>query len=229
MKYNLFLFDLDDTLLDFQASEKLCFTQTFLHFGVRNLLEEIHAKYKIENNLLWKQLERGEVDKDFLKIERFKRTLDFFKLEIDPALVSDFYLEQLPLNVVLIDGAVEILKFARQFGEIGIITNGIEVTQRERIKNSDLKNYIDFLAVSEACGFAKPDIRFFEYAVKKAKVFEREKTIIVGDRLEADILGGRNFSIDTCWFNPEKIQSNLNFKPDFEIQSLRDFEKIMEY
>lgn len=229
MKYNLFLFDLDDTLLDFQASEKLCFTQTFLHFGVRDLLEEIHAQYKTENNLLWKQLERGEVDKDFLKIERFKRTLDTFKLEIDPVLVSDFYLDQLPLNVVLIDGAVEVLKFARQFGEIGIITNGIEFTQRERIKNSDLKNYIDFLAVSEACGFAKPDVRFFEYAVKKAKIFDREKTIIVGDRLEADILGGRNFSIDTCWFNPEKIQSNLNLRPNFEIQSLRDFEKIMGY
>lgn len=227
MKYNLFLFDLDDTLLDFQASEKLCFTQTFLHFGVRNLLEEIHAKYKTENNLLWKQLERGEVDKDFLKIERFKRTLDSFKLEIDPALVSDFYLEQLPLNVVLIEGAIEILKFAKQFGEVGIITNGIEVTQRERIKNSALKDCIDFLAVSEECGFAKPDIRFFEFAVKKAKAFDKKRTIIIGDRFEADIVGGHNFEIDTCWFNPHKLPNNLNFKPIFEIQNLKDFEKLI--
>ena len=56
MKYNLFLFDLDDTLLDFQASEKLCFNETFINFGIKDLLEDIHKTYKIENNLLWKQL-----------------------------------------------------------------------------------------------------------------------------------------------------------------------------
>lgn len=227
MKYNLFLFDLDDTLLDFQASEKLCFTQTFINFGVKDLLEEIHKTYKTENNLLWKQLERGEVDKDFLKVERFRRTLDHHKIEIPSHKMSEFYLEQLPKHVVLIDGAVEVLKHVKQFGEVGIITNGIEYTQRERIKNSALKEYIDFIAVSEECGFAKPDVRFFEFAANRSKNFIKEKTIIVGDRFDADIVGAHNFGIDSLWFNQHKTANTSDLKPTFEAHNLKQVKEIL--
>jgi 2-haloacid dehalogenase len=222
MKYNLFLFDLDDTLLDFQASEKLCFKETFNNFGITESLDLIHKTYKIENTLLWKQIEKGEIDKDFLKVERFKRTLDHHKIEIPPHKMSDFYLEQLPKNVVLIDGAVEALKHLRQFGDIGIITNGIEVTQRERIKNSALKDLIDFLAVSEECGFAKPDVKFFEFAANKARAFKKESTIIIGDRIEADILGANHFGIDSCWFNPHRQENTSSAIPNFIIHQLSE-------
>ncbi|MBY0412993.1 MAG: YjjG family noncanonical pyrimidine nucleotidase [Bdellovibrionales bacterium] len=225
MKYTLFLFDLDDTLLDFQASEKLAFNQTFNHFGITASLDELHKTYKVENNLLWKQIESGEVTKDFLKVERFKRTLSHHKIEIPPQVMADFYLEQLPKNVVLIDGAVEICQFVKQFGELGIITNGIEYTQRERIKNSALKDYIDFIAVSEECGFAKPDIRFFEFAVSRARAFKKESTIIVGDRIDADILGAQKFGIDSCWFNPHRQHADAKIKPSFVINELKEFKK----
>lgn len=227
MKYNLFLFDLDDTLLDFQASERLSFTQTFINFGVKDLLDEIHKTYKTENNLLWKQLERGEVDKDFLKVERFKRTLDHHKIEIPPHKMSDFYLEQLPKHVVLIDGAVELLKHVKQFGEVGIITNGIEYTQKERIKNSELKNYIDFVAVSEECGFTKPDVRFFEFAANRAKTFKKESTVIIGDRFDADIVGAHNFGIDSIWFNQHKIENTNSNRPTYEAHTLFEIKKIL--
>jgi 2-haloacid dehalogenase len=226
MKYNLFLFDLDDTLLDFQASEKLCFKQTFNHFGITDPLEDIHQTYKVENNLLWKQIETGEITKDFLKIERFKRTLDHHKIAIPPHKMADFYLEQLPLNVVLIEGAVEICKYVKQFGELGIITNGIESTQYARIKNSELKNYIDFIAVSEECGFAKPDVRFFEFAANKAKIFSKEKTLIVGDRIDADILGANLFGIDSCWFDQHQLKNESKALPTYIINKLSDFQKL---
>lgn len=227
MKYKLFLLDLDDTLLDFQASEKLCFKETMDKFGFIKQLEELHKTYKVENNLLWKQVERGEIDKDFLKVERFKRTLDHHKIELSPHLMADYYLEQLPKNVVLIDGAVEALKYLKKFGEIGIITNGIQSTQKQRIDNSELKNYIDFLAVSDECGFAKPDVRFFEFTVKRAKHFSKDTTLVIGDRIEADILGGNNFGIDTCWFNPEKNPVKENIHPTFIINALKEIQNLL--
>lgn len=226
MKYSLFLFDLDDTLLDFQASEKLCFNETFINFGIKNLLEEIHKTYKVENNLLWKQLERGEVDKDFLKVERFKRTLDHHQIEIPPHKMAEFYLEQLPKHVVLLDGAIDALSHLKQFGEIGVITNGIEFVQRERIKNSELKFLIDFVAVSEECGFAKPDVRFFDYTVKKAKQFTKESTVVIGDRLDADILGANQFGIDSCWYNQHKAENTSTAKPTFMVNDLLSLKKI---
>ena len=227
MKYKLFLLDLDDTLLDFQASEKLCFKETMDKFGFIKQLEELHKTYKIENNLLWKQVERGEIDKDFLKVERFKRTLDQHKIEMPPHIMADYYLEQLPKNVVLIDGALDVLKYLKPFGEIGIITNGIQSTQRQRIDNSELKNYIDFLAVSDECGFAKPDVRFFDFTVKRAKHFSKDTTIIIGDRIEADILGGNNFGIDTCWFNPEKLEVTKGIYPTFITHSLSEIQNLL--
>ncbi|MBC7429378.1 MAG: noncanonical pyrimidine nucleotidase, YjjG family [Bacteriovorax sp.] len=228
MKYNLFLFDLDDTLLDFQASEKLSFQETFKHFGIANV-DDIHKTYKVENNKLWKQIEKGEIDKDFLKVERFKRTLEQHKLEILPHKMADYYMEQLPQHVVLIDGAVEVLKYLKKFGEIGVITNGIEVTQRLRIKNSPLKNYIDFLAVSEECGFAKPDIRFFEFAVGRAKNFSKDKTIIIGDRIEADILGANNFGIDSLWFNPHNLENLKSTRPTFTANKLSEIQNLLSH
>lgn len=228
MKYNLFLFDLDDTLLDFQASEKLCFDETFINFGINNLLDDIHKTYKVENSLLWEQLEKGEVNKDFLKVERFKRTLKHHKIEIAPHKMANFYLKQLPKHVVLLDGAIDILHYVRQFGEVGVITNGIELVQRERIKNSELKTLIDFIAVSDECGFAKPDARFFEYTVKKAKQFDKNSTIVIGDRLDADILGANNFRIDSCWYNQHSIENTSSAKPTFVIKNLMDLKNIFK-
>ena len=227
MKYNLFLFDLDDTLLDFQASEILSFKETFKFFGIDSI-DEIYKTYKIENSKLWTQIEKGEITKDFLKIERFKRTLVEHKIEIKPSKIADFYMEQLPLHVVLIDGAEEVIKGLKNFGEIGIITNGIEITQRLRINNSVLKDYIDFLAVSEECGFAKPDARFFNFASSKAKFFSKDKTIIIGDRIETDILGANNFGIDSCWFNPHKFENNISAKPTFTISKLSEIQNFLK-
>ena len=226
MKYNLFLFDLDDTLLDFQASESLCFKETFTNFGIKDFVEDIHKTYKVENNLLWQQLEKGEVDKEFLQIERFKRTLDHHMIEIPPHKMAEYYLGLLPKQVVLMEGAMEVLSYLKQFGEIGVITNGMENVQRERIKNSPIKKFIDFIAVSEDCGFAKPDIRFFEYAVKKAKHFNKETTIVIGDRLDADILGANQFGIDSCWFNQKNTVNILNAKPTFVINDLLSLKNI---
>lgn len=227
MKYSLFLFDLDDTLLDFQASEKLCFKETCLHFGLGEMLEELHRTYKFENNILWAKLEKGEVDKDFLKIERFRKTLQHHNLDISPEDMSHFYLEELPKQVVLIDGAVEILEHAKKFGEIGIITNGMEATQKARIKNSALKNYIDFVAVSEECGYAKPDTRFFQFAAAKAKSFSKQTTILIGDRFDADIVGATQFEIDSCWFNPHRIKKTSSVNPTYEVQTLLKIKDIL--
>jgi 2-haloacid dehalogenase len=228
MKYNLFLFDLDDTLLDFQASEKLCFKETFLHFGLADNIEEIHKTYRFENSLLWKQVEKGQIDKDFLKVERFKRTLNQHQITFSADLMASYYLEQLPKNVVLIDGAVEVCRYLKQFGQLGIITNGIEIVQRERIKNSALSSFFDFIAVSEECGFAKPDIRFFDFACKKAHSFSKETTLIIGDRIEADILGASHFGIDSCWYNPERLDNTSSANPTFTIGSLLELEALLE-
>ena len=222
MKYNLFLFDLDDTLLDFKESERLSFFSGMESLGVKSDHHELFKLYQTENNALWKLFEQGLTTKDHLKVERFRKVFNAFNIDIDPELASKRYLETLPETVVLIDHAEEICEFLSGHGEIGIITNGIHHVQTQRINNSKIKPYISFVSVSDMCGHAKPDPRFFEFSTKMAKNFSKDSTIIIGDRFDADILGAHRFGIDSCWFNPHQQKKPSEINPTYEIRHLSE-------
>jgi 2-haloacid dehalogenase len=220
MKHRLFLFDLDDTLLDFKASEQLSFVRTMQELGLRNSTEALFLQYQTINVELWRAFERGEVSKDHLKVERFRKTFAQNGLDLDPAAASHLYLESLSETVVLIDGAKQVCETLCAIGEVGIITNGVESIQSRRIASSGLGEHISFVSTSEACGYAKPDSRFFDYAAKMARTFAKHETVIVGDRLDADILGANRFGIDSCWFNPGRAANTSEAVPTCEVDSL---------
>jgi 2-haloacid dehalogenase len=220
MKHRLFLFDLDDTLLDFKASEQLSFVRTLRELGYRDGVDALFPQYQAINVALWRQFEAGAVSKDFLKVERFRRTFAQNGLELDPKVASGLYLESLSESVVLIEGAVKLCETLAGIGEVGIITNGVEQIQHRRIASAGLHHHVSFVATSEACGFAKPDSRFFEYTVKMARAFARHETVIVGDRLDADILGANRFGIEGCWFNPGRIANETVAVADYEVGHL---------
>lgn len=220
MKHNLFLFDLDDTLLDFRASEKLSFERVMHGLGFVQPVDGLFQQYQAFNMELWRAFEAGAVSKEFLKVERFRKTFDSHGLEIDPSAASHDYLESLSETVVLIDGARRICEALAELGEVGIITNGVAHIQDRRIANSGLSDYISFTATSEACGYAKPDGRFFEFATNMARAFVKDSTIIIGDRLDADILGANRFGIDSCWFNPDRLANDSEAQPTFSVSRL---------
>ncbi|MBB3121485.1 YjjG family noncanonical pyrimidine nucleotidase [Pseudoduganella violacea] len=222
MKHRLFLFDLDDTLLDFKASEKLSFVRTMRELGLPDGMDELFLQYQAINTALWKSFEMGEVSKDFLKVERFRQTFQSKGIALDPEAASRRYLESLPETVVLIDGAEHLCATLAGIGEVGIITNGVESIQSRRIASSGLGKHISFVATSESSGYAKPDVRFFEYATQMARSFVKEETIIVGDRLDADILGANRFGIESCWFNPGRLANESEALPTYEAASLHD-------
>ena len=226
-KYKTYLFDLDDTLLDFRASEALAFRRIIENLHNQGELkteldyDTLYAYYKVENKKLWDLFDCGKVDKDTLKVKRFDLLIKKFNLKASAEDLSDSYLHALPDAVVLLDHAIEVLKFLKERAEIGIITNGIEFVQHKRIERSGIKELVDFVCVSEACGHAKPDIRFFEYAAIHARDFKKENAVIIGDRYEADIVGGHRFGIDTCWFNHDELTIERPIHT-YEIRSLKD-------
>jgi len=222
MKHKLFLFDLDDTLLDFRASEQLSFARTLQALGLTGDMAALFLQYQAINIALWRAFETGSVSKDFLKVERFRKTFMENGLELDPEAASQLYLESLSDTVVLIDGAVQLCETLAGIGEVGIITNGVEAIQNQRILKSGLRDPISFVATSEASGYAKPDVRFFEYAAQMARPFVKEEAIIIGDRLDADILGANRYGIESCWFNPERLVNASEAVPTYEVSSLHD-------
>lgn len=228
MKYDLFLIDLDDTLLNFRESEKLSFSLALESLGLQENLTSLYEQYQIENRALWTLFEQAKTTKDHLKVERFRRIFQKNAITIDPELASDRYLEALPGTVVLMDHAVEICEWLRGHGEIGILTNGIHATQTLRIQNSKLAPYLSFVSVSEECGYAKPDVRFFEYSIKMAKKFSKASAIMIGDRLETDILGAHKFGVDSCWFNPQGEKAGSEVMPTYEIKHLSQIREVIK-
>ena len=222
MKHRLFLFDLDDTLLDFKASEQLSFAHTMRELGMHTLPDGLFASYQAINMALWRAFELGTVSKEFLKVERFRHTFAANGLDLDPAAASNLFLESLPDNVVLVDGAQQLCETLAGIGEVGIITNGAANIQQRRIAASKLHVHLSFVATSDGCGHAKPDSRFFDYTVKMARSFSHAETIIVGDRLDADILGANRFGIESCWFNPDALTNESQARPTVEVATLHE-------
>ena len=109
MNYKLVLIDLDDTLFDYSKAEKLAFRNTFEEMGFfeeskmekdkrERIYKEIKERYKVINLQLWKDLENGAVDKDKLKVVRFKKIIEEFGLKYNPEKVSKIYLKKLLYN-----------------------------------------------------------------------------------------------------------------------------------
>lgn len=228
MKYDLLLFDADDTLLDFKKSEDISFQIVLEKNGISGDNKYFLKSYKAINDLLWSQHALGLVTKDFLKVERFKKFLEVNLLKGDPNKMAEDYLDTLPEQVFLIDGALEVIQNLHKRIPLVIVTNGIGVTQHKRLHNSNLAPLIDLMVVSEECGFTKPDKRIFHYTFDLLKVTrESSRILMIGDKLETDILGANNVGIDSCWFNPEQSSNSTSIDPTFEIQSLMDILRLL--
>jgi 2-haloacid dehalogenase len=59
MKYEINLFDVDDTLFDFSVSEKMALSKTLLAFELPTGLADYHASYKEISRELWSDSEHG--------------------------------------------------------------------------------------------------------------------------------------------------------------------------
>jgi 2-haloacid dehalogenase len=221
MPYKLILFDADETLFDFAQSEIIAFQKTMEPYVGRHSLEKVFDRYKKISRKLWARVEKGKVSNSYLKVERFRRLKRLYRLKLDPEALSETYLDNLAQQSILLPGALELCRELHKNYRLGILTNGIEKVQRQRLAQSPIRPYVDFMVVSEECGFAKPDPRIFKYALEKADHTEVRSVLMVGDRLEADIAGASAAGIDSCWYNISK-RARGEHSPTFEIHSLEE-------
>jgi 2-haloacid dehalogenase len=226
MKYEIILFDVDDTLFDFSMSEKKALHKAFVEFGLPTGLAEYEANYKEISKVLWRDLEQGFTTLSELRVERFRRLFLAQELEINADTFSSVYLGYLGKETHLVQGAVELCDNLVSC-RLAIITNGFTDVQTSRIGRSPLCNTFEHIIISEEAGFQKPEKGIFDYAFSKLQVTDKAKVLIVGDSLTSDIQGGINYGIDTCWFNPHLKENNIGIKPMYEIRKLSDLIKIV--
>ncbi|MDF9842440.1 MULTISPECIES: YjjG family noncanonical pyrimidine nucleotidase [unclassified Paenibacillus] len=227
MKYDVILFDADDTLFDYGMAEGQAFLNVFTHFGLPAGAEEYAASYQEINHALWADLEAGRITSAALRVERFNRLFVRHKLEYNPEEFSEAYLRFLGEGTFLIQGAVELCG-ALEGCRLAIITNGIKDVQLSRIKGSPLAGTFEQIIISEEAGYQKPAAGIFDYAFDKLGISDKSRVLIVGDSLTSDIRGGVNYGIDTCWFNPLRKTNSAGVEPTYEIRELSELLDIVK-
>lgn len=227
MRYSVLLFDLDNTLLDFNKAEEHAFFMTAKNQGVTFTKADYDEYHKI-NDKWWKLHEKGLYSRDEIVLYRYA---EFFKLKgvnLSPEKFNADYMINLGEGKFTVNGAEEVLKTLKIMGaQIYVVTNGVVSIQNRRLKNNPVTPYIDGMFVSEKIGVPKPDVRFFKAAEEEFGIRFDDKTLIIGDSLTSDIAGGKNAGIKTCWFNPRGTANDSAVNPDYEIKNLFDVLKVV--
>ena len=222
------LFDVDDTLLDFGKAEEAAIRKTFERIGIP-AAEETVRRYREINARQWARFEKGEITREKLLTERFDILFSELGLsDIPSEMAQASYEYLLGIGHYFVDGAEELLEALKDKYELYIVSNGNASVQDRRLKSAGIVPYFREIFISERVGFNKPSAEFFDACFERIPGFEKDKAIIVGDRLSSDILGGINAGVKTCWFNPKGEAPAPDIPADYEIKQLSELPALLE-
>lgn len=229
MKYDILLFDADNTILDFDKAEeqalKRAFAESDLHYDC-NVLEV----YRRNNIKQWRLFEQGVIkDKSDVLSSRFVETFKELGIETYCALTAELYEKYLHDGFYVIHNAESVLQRLQALGcKLYLVSNGVLSIQNSRMKGSGMDKYFIKRFVSEAVGVPKPNKAYFDYCFANIDNFDADKALIIGDSLTSDIQGGINAGIDTCWYNPKHCENASKITPTYEVDDLEQLFNIIK-
>jgi len=108
---------------------------------------------------------------------------------------------------------------------LGVVSNaGDDADVQTLVDKAKIRQYLDFVVSSAAFGFRKPDPRIFQFALD-CWGLPPEQVAMVGDTLEADILGAKQAGIFGVWITRRvdaaaKQHAREKIQPDSVVDSL---------
>ncbi len=217
-RYDVVLFDADNTLFDFDAAEAQALDLTLAEYGYP-VDDKSRNCYLAVNRDLWARFDRGEVKREWLVVERFAALQRALGGHHDPAEMNTFYLARLAEAGCLLPGAEALCRALVPTCTLAIVTNGVASAQRGRFDRSPLKELIPWLFISEEVGYQKPQRQFFDAVLSAMSLPPSARIVVVGDSLTADILGAVNAGLDSIWYNPNGLPGSPDIVPTFEARS----------
>jgi len=229
--YKHLFFDLDHTLWDFEQNSALTLKVLYDDFelaqkGIADF-ESFRIVYEAHNEKFWERYRNGFIRREELRWKRMWHTLLDFKIPNQELArtMSATYLDWLPFQGLLIPFAKETLDFCSNKGyRIHLITNGFEDSQWQKMRTSGIDHYFDAVITSETSNSMKPHAAIFEFALKQTGASVQD-SIMIGDALQADVLGAQRFGMDQVYFNPTKKAHEE--KPTYEISCLKELKNLL--
>lgn len=198
-RYEFVLLDADETLFDFQRSERAALCQVLTARGYPTD-ETTIARYLSINSALWAANARGEIGLEQLTVERFASFVRAMGGNDDPQCFDRDYQAALGTHSYLLSGAEEFCRTLRENGcTLAIVTNGLPVPQRGRFERSPLRDVVSELFVSLEMGCQKPQRIYFDRVCAALGITDRSRAVVMGDGLYTDVFGGQCAELDTIW------------------------------
>ncbi|MBR1882235.1 MAG: YjjG family noncanonical pyrimidine nucleotidase [Muribaculaceae bacterium] len=200
--------DIDDTLWYFTQNSKVAFRHVYDTMGLAAVCahyDRFHDIYLKHNARLWHSYHHGEIDRDFLKTERFRVTLEEAGYRGDClALGNDMdkeYLRYLATLPTLVPGAKQLLEYLNERGyDVNVLSNGFTEVQERKLLSGGVRHLVHHLVLSDDCGITKPQRGIFDYALAVAHA-QPETTVMIGDDPDTDIVGAHRAGWKTIYFD----------------------------
>lgn len=223
-KYRHLFFDLDHTLWDFENNSRAVLSTLYQEHNLATLLdhpfEAFRERFEYHNERFWARFRNGHMTRKDLRWKRLWHTLLDFK-NGDLALahtLSAHYIELLPSYGALMPYAREVLDYCSEKGyHLHLITNGFESAQWKKMDSAGISTYFKAVVTSENSNSMKPQPEIFSYALTAAGASSSE-SLMIGDTLEADVIGAQRSGIDQVYYNVKSKTHNES--PTFEIGCL---------
>lgn len=228
--------DFDDTLYDTHGNSVIALKETFEAYHLERYFDDPQAFYDAywEANIdLWGRYSKGEITRDYLIVERFRRPLSVSKeMEVTEQLcleMSDKFLDFCSTKSGVVEGAHELMDYLRDRGyRMHMTSNGFHEVQYKKLAACGLRDYFDTIVLSEDAGANKPSQAFFDYAFSKTGA-KPETTLMIGDNLQTDIFGAMAAGMDALLFNRwgYDIKSGDPEVPTYIVSKLLDIKQII--
>ena len=235
MRYKDLFIDFDDTLYDTYNNANIALKETFGLFHLEHYFRDPQAFYDTYwtvNMELWRSYAKGEITRDILIVERFRRPLSTgSRLEVTEKLcmeMSDVFLDCCSSKSGVVDGAHELMDYLRAKGyRLHMCSNGFHEIQYKKLTACGLRDYFDSVILSEDAGANKPSPVFFDYALKESGA-RREETLMIGDNMLTDIQGAVNAGIDALLFNRWRINpAEGPVVPTYVVNTLLEIKSVL--
>ncbi len=208
--YKHLFFDLDNTVWDFEMNSFHAMHEVYLEYGLPDgSYARFFEIYTRHNDHLWDLYRRNEIVKQVLAAQRFILTFaEIGIFGIDGMAFNNRYLELMPGQKRLCEGAQEVLERLSKRYELHIITNGFVEVQYKKLENSRLRQYFNKIFISEEIQSPKPSLQIFRHALKSSNAKKKE-SLMIGDSWEVDIVGAMEAGIDQVHYAPQLINNRF--------------------
>jgi HAD superfamily hydrolase (TIGR01509 family) len=200
-----YLFDIDDTIVDFRHARQagLAAVQSDFPSLQPTPLVELDLDYLAIVNTVHTRVLRGELTYADAGRERMRRLFAQYALPATPTAIehaADTYQQSFLVARRAVPGVIPLLAALKAEAGIAVVTNNMVAEQQVKLRACGLEPFIDVMVAPDSIGVAKPHPRIFAATLDQLGCAAAE-AVMVGDSWQEDILGAQSAGIRAIWLN----------------------------